>query len=125
MGLDATVTGSFNAARSEPGSRATGGVIALTVAIFVACALLTVVFSAIDFINSMNVAGCDSACNIGVAQAALLLTPTVGAIATALAVIGTVVLAIRRQRIWIPPMVALGLTIVTFVTATILINVSL
>jgi hypothetical protein len=101
------------------------GVVALTITLFIACVVLTIAFFAVDVVNSMNVAGCDSGCNIGVAQAALLLTPIAGAIMIVLAVIVTIVLAIARRRIRIPHAVALALIVVTFVVSTILINASL
>jgi zinc transporter ZupT len=73
--------------------------------------VLTVAFSAAAFAESFGVAACgtDRTCDIGTAQALLLVAPVIGVIALVLAIVGTVVLAVRRSRAWIPPIVAVAL----------------
>jgi hypothetical protein len=89
--------------------------------------LLTVVFSAIDFLNSMNVAGCgaETRCNIDAAQAAILTMPIAGGSATLVGAVAAIVVGFFSPRVWLPPLIATGAIIVTFVVMTVVVNISL
>ena len=102
------------------------GEIALAVALLVGCISFTAVFTGIDFLSTMKVASCGlNDCNIGLAQAALLIMPILGAVFTVLGAIGSIVLGLLRMRIWVPPAIGLVLIVGTFITVTVTINTSL
>ena len=89
--------------------------IGLAIALVGVDALLTVIFSAVEFLNSMNVAGCSagSGCNVDAAQAAILAMPIIGFVATAASAVAAVVTGFFTSRVWLPPLIALGVIIVT------------
>ncbi len=111
----------------HPRTAPSGGGIGLAIALVVVDALLTVVFSAIDLLNSMSVAGCgpETQCNIDAAQAAFLAMPIAGGAATVVGAAAAIVTGFFSSRVWLPPLIATGVIIVTFIAATIVLNVSL
>lgn len=96
------------------------GEIAIAVAASSALAVLSLAFSAVVFLFSMNVAGCDASshpCNFTLDTVSLYITPVAGLVAIAVALVFSLLNARRGRPMWHAFVVSTLLIVVAFAVA--------